>query len=56
MQVSHTTRVVSASFGDSNLVSSAGLVPVMKLAEKAGLRRLADTWLSVPRTQAPMPG
>jgi len=29
-------------------VSSAGLVPVMKLAEKAGLHRLADRWLSVP--------
>ena len=48
MQVSHTTRAVSASFDDSNLVSSAGLVSVMKLAEKAGLRRLADKWLSVP--------
>src|SRR5665647_876458 len=48
MQVSHTTRAVSASFDDSNLVSSAGLVPAMKLAEKAGLRRLADKWLSVP--------
>ena len=48
MQVSHTTRAVSASFDDSNLVSSAGLVPAMKLAERAGLRRLADKWLSVP--------
>ena len=47
MQVSHTTRAVSASFDDSNLVSSAGLVPAMKLAEKAGLRLLADKWLSV---------
>jgi hypothetical protein len=48
MQVSHTTRAVSASFDDSNLMSSAGLVPAMKLAEKAGLRSLADKWLSVP--------
>jgi hypothetical protein len=48
MQVLHTTRAVSVSFDDSNLVSSAGLVPAMKLAEKAGLRRLADKWLSVP--------
>lgn len=48
MQLSHTRRVVSASFDDPNLVSSAGLVPMMKLAEKAGLRRLADRWLSVP--------
>jgi hypothetical protein len=48
MQVSHTTRAVAHVFDDSNLVSSAGLVPAMKLAEKAGLRRLADRWLSVP--------
>ena len=48
MQVLHTTRAVSHVFDDSNLVSSAGLVPAMKLAERAGLRRLADKWLSVP--------
>ncbi|TDW28395.1 IS1380 family transposase [Cryobacterium psychrophilum] len=48
MQVSHTTRAVAHVFDDFNLVSSAGLVPAMKLAEKAGLRRLADKWLSVP--------
>ncbi len=48
MQLSHTRRVVSASFDDPNLVSAAGLVPIMKLAEKAGLRKLADKWLSVP--------
>ena len=48
MQLSHTRRVVSASFDDPNLVSSAGLVPVMRLAKSAGLRTLADRWLSVP--------
>jgi len=48
MQLSHTRRVVSASFDDPNLVSAAGLVPVMKLAEKAGLRTLAQGRLSVP--------
>ena len=48
MQVSHSARAVSASFDDPNLVSAAGLVPVLKLAEKAGLHRLADQWLSVP--------
>lgn len=48
MQLSHTRPVVSASFDDPNLVSAAGLVPVMRLAEKAGLRTLADRWLSVP--------
>ena len=40
--------VVSATFDDPNLVSAAGLVPVMKLAQNAGLRSLADEWLSVP--------
>lgn len=48
MQFSHTRRVVSATFDDPNLVSAAGLVPVMKLAQNAGLRGLADEWLSVP--------
>lgn len=48
MQVSHTARTAAASFDDPNLVSAAGLLPVMRLAEKAGLRSLADRWLSVP--------
>jgi len=48
MQLSHSRPVVSATFDDPNLVSAAGLVPVMKLAQKAGLRTLADHHLSVP--------
>jgi hypothetical protein len=48
MQLSHTRPVVSATFDDPNLVSSAGLVPVMKIAAEAGLRELADRHLSVP--------
>jgi Transposase DDE domain group 1 len=39
---------LSARFDDPNLVSSGGLVPVMALAESAGLRGLADERLSVP--------
>lgn len=35
-------------FDDPNLVSSAGLVPLLALAERAGLRDLADANLSVP--------
>jgi hypothetical protein len=35
-------------FNDPNLVSSAGLVPVLALAERAGLGELADAHLSVP--------
>ncbi len=48
MQVSHAAWMAVASFDDPNLVSAAGLLPVMRLAETAGLRRLADQWLSVP--------
>ncbi len=35
-------------FDEPNLVSSAGLVPVLALAESAGLQKLADQHLSVP--------
>lgn len=48
MQVSHASRTAVASFDDPNLVSAAGLLPVMRLAETAGLRSLADQWLTVP--------
>jgi hypothetical protein len=36
------------AFDDPNLVSAGGLVPVLGLAERAGLRDLADEHLSVP--------
>jgi hypothetical protein len=48
MQLSHIRPVVTASFDDPNLVSAAGLVPLMALAREAGLRGLADERLSVP--------
>ncbi len=48
MQVSHAGKRVSVSFDDPNLISRAGLVPIMELAERAGLRVLAQKWLSVP--------
>lgn len=48
MQLSHTLPVVAATFDDPNLVSAAGLVPLMALAEEAGLRALGDEHLSVP--------
>lgn len=48
MQLSHTPAAVSVSFDEPNLVSAAGLVPAMSLAEDSGLRDLADEWLSVP--------
>jgi hypothetical protein len=48
VQLSHTLPATSAVFDDPNLVSDAGLVPVLALAESAGLRDLADEHLSVP--------
>lgn len=48
MQLSHTLPVVSATFDDPNLVSAAGLVPLMALAEDAGLHALGNEHLSVP--------
>ncbi len=40
MRLSHDPLRISASFDDPNLVSRAGLVPVMALAERAGLGAL----------------
>ena len=48
MKLSHTLRATSVVFDDPNLVSSAGLVPALGLAESAGLRDLADEHLTVP--------
>ncbi len=48
MQLSHTRKVMSARFDDPNLVSAAGLVPVMRIAAEAGLTELAGKHLSVP--------
>jgi len=41
----------SAVFDEQNLVSSAGLVPVLELAEQAGLSRLIDTHVDLPSTR-----
>ncbi len=42
VQVSHRFAAQSAVFDDDHLVSCAGLVPVMTLAEQTGLGRLLD--------------
>ena len=47
MRLSHTAPVAAARFDDPNLVSAAGLVPVMRLAADAGLGELAGGLLSV---------
>src|SRR3954468_23275249 len=48
MRLSHTLGRTSTVFDDPNLVSSAGLVPVLALADRAGLREFADEHLTVP--------
>jgi hypothetical protein len=48
MQLFHSPPVASVVFDEPNLVSAAGLVPVLALARRAGLDRLAQTWLTVP--------
>lgn len=48
MPFKHVPAAVSAVFDDPNLVSVAGLVPMMRLAEAAGLAELAWEGLTVP--------
>jgi len=49
VKASHTIRL---AFDDPNLVSAAGLVPALRLAESAGLHRLLDELLSVESPNA----
>ncbi len=42
MRLLHSLAKIQATFDDPNLVSRAGLVPVMALAQRAGLSGLAD--------------
>ena len=48
MQFNHAPAAVSAMFDDPNLVSTAGLVPMLRLAQHPGLDRLTHSQLSVP--------
>ncbi len=48
MQFKHTPAAVSAVFDDPNLVSVAGLVPMLRLAQQSGVAELAQSRLSVP--------
>jgi hypothetical protein len=48
VQLSHAAPVRSVLFDDPCLVSTAGLVPVVALAQRAGLGELAADHLSVP--------
>lgn len=42
MRLSHAPARISIAFDDPNLVSHGGLVPVMALAERAGLLAIVD--------------
>lgn len=44
----HTAVAVSATFDEPNLVSCAGLVPVLRLAERAGLHAAAQQRVRLP--------
>lgn len=48
MQFKHAPAAVSAVFDDPNLVSVAGLVPMLRLAQHAGLAELSQERVSVP--------
>lgn len=48
MQLSHIRPVASAIFDDPNLVSGAGLVPIVALAQQCDLSALADEHLTLP--------
>ena len=50
MRLSHTVARTSVAFDDPNLVSHAGLVPVMALAARAGLHDLAASTSARPGT------
>ena len=51
MQSSHTFTIGSAVFDEQNLVSAAGLVPVLELAEQTGLSRLIGEHVDLPSTR-----
>ena len=48
MRLCHTTPVAAVRFDDPNLVSAAGVVPVMQLAAGAGLGDVAGKLLTLP--------
>jgi hypothetical protein len=51
VQSSHTFSIESAVFDEPNLVSAAGLVPVLELAEQTGLSRLIGEHVDLPSTR-----
>ena len=51
MQLSHTWSRANVVFDDEDLVSHAGLAPVMALAEQAGLSQLVDEKVHLQSTR-----
>jgi hypothetical protein len=49
MRLLHSLEKIHATFDDPNLVSRAGLVPVMALAQRAGLADLAGEHVRIAR-------
>jgi hypothetical protein len=52
VRLSHIPARTSAVFDDPNLVSHGGLVPVMALAERAGLPELLEGHVRCPSSDA----
>lgn len=50
MLLNHTAAGIAYSFDEPNLISSAGLAPVVRLAQSAGLKKLADQLVTVAKT------
>jgi hypothetical protein len=55
VRLRHDAPVVRASFDDPNLVSCAGLVPVMRLAEQAGLHDAVTDRVRLPTDKGANP-
>ncbi len=49
MRLLHDLAKIQATFDDPNLVSRAGLVPVMALAQRAGLGKLVAEHVRIGR-------
>jgi len=50
MQLSHTLSAISVAADDPNLIGTAGLIPMMGLADQLGLPRLIDEHVKLPTT------
>jgi len=50
VQLSHAPHTISSRFDEDNLVSAVGLVPVMALAQRAGLSDLVDEHVSLAKS------